>query len=380
MAVNVTSRSPANGSSREPGIQFMIQATVTVAAGEGIAFTRLQYRINGGAWKIQDREWSAASSAYVYRLLTLYSGDILDWFVVVSYVAAGGHAYAATLPTWTVYGAVDSTPPSFGGVVPATGDVSPGGLGVAFGAGVTDNVSVSWVKLYVDDTLEQSWTSARGIQHVKPLSLGAHTYRFEAADRSGNTASTGNIAITVVNGLPVAPSGAIAVAGETGLVSVANLGHVLVSWPAFLDGNPEDDLTYTLENRPAGGAWTQVATGITGLSCDWSPDIGLGAAELRVKANDGTGDSDYLTRTGITIVSSQSPTAPVLITPAGGESWREGETHAIQFTPATHPEGVPIAIEAEFSALGDFSDAVPIGTFANSGDVDWTLGTDLVDP
>ena len=121
-----------------------------------------------------------------------------------------------------------------------------------------------------------------------------------------------------------------------------------------------------------------MATGIDGLSYDWSPDIGLGAAELRVKANDGTGDSGYLARAQITIVSSQSPTAPVLVTPAGGENWREGETHTIEFTPATHPEGLPIVIEAEFSALGDFSDAVPVGIFANSGDEDWTLGTDLV--
>ena len=227
---------------------------------------------------------------------------------------------------------------------------------------VTDNVSLAWVRLYIDGVLEQSWVGSGAKSYTKKLALGPHTYRFEAADGSGNTASTGNISITVINGLPAVPPGAIAVAGETGPVSVANLGNVAVSWPAFLDGNPEDSLTYTLENRAVGGAWTEVATGIDGLSYDWSPDIGLGAAELRVKANDGTGDSGYLIRTGITIVSSQSPTEPVLLTPSGGESWREGETHAIQFTPATHPESLPIVIEAEFSALGDFSDAVPVGS------------------
>jgi len=179
---------------------------------------------------------------------------------------------------------------------------------------------------------------------------------------------------------PTVPSGTITVNGQTGAVSVANLGAIWVSWPAFSDGNVEDTLTYTLEERAAGGAWAEVASGLSGLSYEWSPDLGLGAAELRVKASDGTTDSAYLTRTGIIIVSSQSPNAPTLTSPTGGETWREGETHDVTWTPAAteHPEGLPCTYEIQFSALGDFSDAVTITTAADDGSYPWTLSTDLV--
>jgi hypothetical protein len=257
--------------------------------------------------------------------------------------------------------------------------VAPGGSGVVFGATVADNYRLRDAKLYIDDVLEATWNTPGIKTFAKKLTLGAHTYRWTAEDREGNTATTGTVSVTVINGAPEVPSGTITVAGETGAVSVANLGAIALSWPAFLDGNPEDTLTYTLEHRLASGAWAEVATGITGLTYEWSPNIGLGAAELRVKASDGAADSAYLTRTGVTIVSSQSPTEPVLTSPSGGETWREGETHDITFTPATHPEGLPVVIQAQFSASGDFSDAVDIDlAIPNDGSYPWTLSPDLV--
>jgi hypothetical protein len=378
VALVTNSRTPANNYHTE-ATSITLEWTAHTTAGEDITDSLLAWRISGGSWQYERRSWPAGTHSVAHtRRVFPDPGDLVQWFVGAIYVSPGGGGSNYQSATWSAYRDRDTTAPVIAGVLPASGNVAPGSSGVAFQCNVTDNVSLAWVRLYIDGVLEQSWVGSGAKSYTKKLALGPHTYRFEAADGSGNTASTGNINITVINGLPAVPPGAIAVADQTGAVAVANLGHVAVTWPAFLDGNPEDILTYTLENRPAGGTWTPVATGIDGLSYDWSPDIGLGAAELRVKANDGTGDSGYLARAQITIVSSQSPTAPVLVTPAGGENWREGETHTIEFTPATHPEGLPIVIEAEFSALGDFSDAVPVGIFANSGDEDWTLGTDLV--
>ena len=111
---------------------------------------------------------------------------------------------------------------------------------------------------------------------------------------------------------------------------------------------------------------------------EWIPDDGLGAAELRVKANDGTGDSaSYLSRASITVLSSQSPTDPVLDEPAD-TPWREGETHSVTWTESTHPESLPITYEIQFSAAGDFSDAVVIATTITGASYAWTLATTLV--
>ena len=368
MSVFYDSRTPADGATVPPGTSVTLSCTMhTTGPGESLVEVRLRRRKNGGSW-ITTTQNPSGSSTTISAGMSLGPSDICEWDILVKWRDSGGAIWDLQLSIRTVKGLPDTTPPTITGVTPAAGNVAPGGSGVVFAGAATDNYRLDWLKLYVDDALEQTWTST-GLKSYIKRSLGPHTYRFEAADGSGNTASTGNINITVINGLPAVPPGAIAVADQTGAVEVANLGHVAVTWPAFLDGNPEDILTYTLENRPAGGTWTPVATGIDGLSYDWSPDIGLGAAELRVKANDGTGDSGYLIRTGITIVSSQSPTEPVLLTPSGGESWREGETHELSWTPATHPEGLPIVIEAEFSAWG-FQRRGAGGTFPNPA-VDW---------
>lgn len=387
MALVTNSRTPANNYHTE-ATSITLEWTAHTTAGEDITDSLLAWRVSGGSWQYERRSWPAGTHAVAHtRRVYPDPGDLVQWFVGAIYVIAGGSGSNYQSATWSAYRNRDTTPPVIAGVLPSTGSVAPGSSGITCQCTVTDNVSVSWVRLYVDGVLEQSWVGSGdkghplaglGVSHTKKLTLGPHTYRFEAADSSGNTASTGNININVTNGLPVVPPGAITVAGQAGAVSVANLGNVAVSWPEFLDGNPEDSLTYTLENRAVGGAWTEVATGIDGLSYDWSPDIGLGAAELRVKANDGTGDSGYLARAQITIVSSQSPTAPVLVTPAGGENWREGETHEVSWTPASHPEGLPMNIEMQFSALGDFSDAIPVAVMPNTGSYDWTLSTELV--
>ena len=257
--------------------------------------------------------------------------------------------------------------------------MEPGGNGVQFGAMVADNYGLRNASLYIDGVLEQTWITAGVKTMVKALTLGAHTYRWTAEDREGNTADTGAVDITVTNGTPAPPSGA----AITVPASVANLGSVPVSWPAFLDGNPEDEgnLLYYVEASYNGGAWAAVnALGTTATSLYWTPDGGLGTAQLRVKAVDPMlASSTWVTSATITILSSQSPTDPVLLVPEGGESWREGETHTIEWTPATHPESLPITYRIEFSADGTFTDAVLVAEGVTGDEYEWTLPTDLVE-
>ncbi len=380
MGLNTTSRTPANGAVLTAGSQTLGIA-YNITGGDFAYEVKFFWRkLPGGTWQTSSNAGNYTGICSFSQTVNLQYDSSIEWYVVTYWVDAGGTYRVASYTPWTFYAAPDTTAPTITSVMPAEGDVAPGGSGVTFEATLADNYQLASGSLYIDGVLEQTWTTAGVKTMVKALTLGAHTYRWTAEDVAGNTATTGTVNITVINGAPVVPTGTITVAGQTGPVEVANLGNIALSWPAFLDGNPEDTLTYTLENRAAGGAWVEVAAGITSPAYEWSPAIGLGAAELRVKASDGTTDSAYLTRTGITIVSSQSPNAPTLTSPTGGETWREGETHDVTWTPAAteHPEGLPCTYEIQFSALGDFSDAVTITTTADDGTYPWTLSTDLV--
>lgn len=371
-------RTPADEASTSTYGSKALTVAVSADAGSVIYDFRIYSRINGGAWSYS-KQTPYSNTATLVRYVTVTPGDQVDWYQVVYWVDPAGGYQVTSGSSWQYYGAADTTDPTITSVTPATGNVAPGGTGVTFQATVQDNYQVKNAKLYVDTVLKQTWTTNGTHSRTESLDLGAHTYEWTAEDIGGNTATTGVVNITVINAVPVVPSGTITVAGETGAVSVANLGAVWISWPAFLDGNPEDSLTYTLENRAAGDAWAQVATGLTGLTYEWSPDVGIGAAELRVKANDGTGDSAYLTRTGITVLSSQAPNAPTLTAP-GAVTWREGQTQNVTWNVASpeHPESVACTYEIQFSAAGDFSDLVVITVDADGGTYAWTLATTLV--
>lgn len=380
MTLVASDRSPADQSS-------VSTATVKLSLKWGglentnIYDARLYRRVNGGSWTYTQTNPGLIVDFWTHEwTITIAPLSRVEWYGVAYHMMPGGELDVTLSPVWTVFGAADTTDPTITSVTPATGNVTPGAGGVTFQASVADNIALANAKLYVDGDLKQTWTTAGTKSRTESLTKGAHTYRWTAQDSSGNTADTGTVNITVQNMLPTVPSGTISVGGQTGAVQVANLGYVWLSWPAFIDGNPEDTLTYTVDYKIGAGEWTQIATGISGLSVEWHPDGGLGAAELRVKANDGTGDSGYLSRASISVVSSQSPNAPTLTAPAGAEEWREGETHTIEWTPASpeHPEGLPCVYEIQFSKSGNFSDAVVLTTSADGGSYSWTLDLSLV--
>jgi hypothetical protein len=375
MSVVSSSRSPANGTVNTTGSQ---DCSITWTCFDTILSTcYVYYRFNGGAWTMRTFNPQGAS-AYIadFGWTNIAPGDRIDWYTK----GTNANGESSTTASWSISraAAVDTTDPTLTSVTPATGNVSPGLTGVTFAATAADNVAVTQSKLYIDDVLEHTWGYGGALSHVTALTKGAHTYRFWCRDAAGNAAAPANTSITVVNVAPTVPSGTITVAGQTGAVEVANLGNIPVTWPAFLDSNPDDTLTYKVEEKIGAGSFTEVATGLATPAYEWTPNSGLGAAELRVRANDGTVDSAYLTRASISIVSSQSPTDPVLTAPNGGETWREGEVKDVTWTASTHPESLPITYEIQFSAAGDFSDAVVIATGVSASPYSWTLATTLV--
>lgn len=381
MGIVFSTRTPANNHVSPPGTMttLYVVGSATGYPDEFLAESKVYWRKNAGTWQVQSKEWQGTEQFSHSVALSLAPGDSIQWYVWALYFT-GSTWTAGISSTWKVYAAADTTNPTIGSVVPSAGEVAPEGTGIEFSAALNDDYIFKTGTLYIDGSPVETWTTPGTKSHVEKISLGAHTYRWTAEDQYENTADTGTVNITVINGLPEVPSGTITVAGETGAVEVANLGNVLLSWPAFLDGNPEDSLTYTVEYQIDSGGWIEIASGLSATSTYWTPDDGLGSAEIRVKANDGTGDSGYLSRSSITVMSSQSPNEPTLTSPVGGEEWREGETHAITWTEAgtEHPEGLACTYEIQFSADGTFADAVTITSDADDESYSWTLATDLV--
>lgn len=80
-----------------------------------------------------------------------------------------------------------------------------------------------------------------------------------------------------------------------------------------------------------------------------------------------------------TLVSA--PSAPIAVdNPAGGESWREGSVQTIEWTPADpeQAEGFTCLYDIEFSAAGDFTDAVTVVEGEADASYVWTLPESLV--
>jgi hypothetical protein len=92
---------------------------------------------------------------------------------------------------------------------------------------------------------------------------------------------------------------------------------------------------------------------------------------------------DGYTQPKLTIVYCTLPPNPPasLDSPAGGETWRECETHNLTYTAADpeHPEGIaPASYHFQFSANGTFSDAVEIASGVTGGSYAWVLPASLV--
>lgn len=382
MPVAPTSRTPAIKATVDPGYTT-IGMTFDATDGAYIYEVKLFWRVGSGTWQ----EWSSGISVWTgtgLKFETEVSSPPeaeVEWSATCYFVDEYGRFQVANYYPWPFTVKPDTTAPTITPSAPAASQ-APGVDGITFAANIQDNWNVVSVKLYVDGDLVKTWSAGSGVRSfVKKLTKGAHSYYWWAKDGSGNESQTASTDFTVVNAAPAKPAGVVTVLGRTGAVSVANLGAIPVSWPAFPDGNPEDAVTYRLENRAAGGGWALVAEDISSPAYEWTPDLGLGAVELRVRATDGTDTSDWMTRTGITVVASQPPNAPTLTAPTDSDDWREGETHDVTWTKADpeHPEGLPCTYEVQFSAAGDFSDAVTVGSGLTGESWPWVLSPELVD-
>lgn len=376
MAVANTARSPSNGYVFPYSAETIsIGGTWTPDGDTVITQVTTYYKVgSAGSWQSRTTSVPGGGETAAGVQVYLGEGQTCYWYQVCLWYMPG-REYGGSTPSaqWTCTRAFDTNPPSIDVQSPAAAQ-APAVNGILFQALISKPSRFERADLYIDSELEAQWDTVGLKSYYKPLSLGEHTYRWYAVDKSDNASDTGTVAFGVVNAAPYIPSGAISVPAQ-----VANLGSVYVKWPAFPDGNPEDAVSYSFEAKHGEGEWSELASGLPGPEYYWTPNGGLGPAQVRVRAHDGTAYSDYLTSGTITVRSSQSPNDPT-IGALADTPWREGEVRRVSWTPASpeHPEGLPVTYRVQFSAAGDFSDAVTIGELLTGAYYDWPIAPDMV--
>ena len=74
-----------------------------------------------------------------------------------------------------------------------------------------------------------------------------------------------------------------------------------------------------------------------------------------------------------------NPSKPSIVVPSGLETWRVGETHTLEYTPASPEQSASWACKYawQLSPAGDFTDAIDITDVATGGEHEWTVADDL---
>ncbi len=386
MAITFTSRSPAAGYSITTNL-VTLSATANesgyIADKNGLVVVALYWSVNGGGFQVAQVTGDYAENLSVSTTLrNLRPGDRIDWLVYARTDAIWDYPREANSDTRTATVAADSSGPTLSPVTPA--DAAAGAPPVAFSVTAADDYGVESMELWVDGVKvrEVLGISSNATYYdnsytldwsVSGLAAGAVSWYAKATDINGNVTTLPTRTYTVTNAAPTTPG------APTLAATVGQGGSVLVSWAASSDYNG-DALTYNLEEKYGAGAYSSVATGITSTSYVWTPSS-AGTAWLHVQANDGTAVSGWAESAQIIVVANTAPNAPTLTAP-GAVTWREGETQNITWTEASprDADGHAVTYEGEFSALGDFTDAVAIfsGVAQGSTSYAWTLATTLV--
>ena len=162
-----------------------------------------------------------------------------------------------------------------------------------------------------------------------------------------------------------------------GQINTGTLTTAYASWtiPATTTGSPVQsvDFASVIQEIVNRGDW--LYGNALGLNI-----IGGGPSGERAKFASYEHSSYDAIRLDIEFTDPDPPNAPTLTAPDGAESWREGETKNLAYTIASpeHPDGLPCTYEFEFSAAGDFTDAVEAEADIASSPHAWVLPQNLV--
>lgn len=171
---SVSITGPANNATVSGTIQVQGSAT------DNVGVTRIQFYIDGQLVS------SAASSPFSFSWNTTSAANASHKLTVQAYDAAGNMGSASVSVTVSNTTVVDTTPPTVTITNPRNGSNVTGNVSISVAA--TDNVGVTQVSIYVDNTLKCTDTVApyTCAWNTKKVASGSHTITATAWDKAGN--------------------------------------------------------------------------------------------------------------------------------------------------------------------------------------------------
>lgn len=171
---SVSITSPANNATVSGTIQVQGSAT------DNVGVTKIQFYIDGQLVS------SAASSPFSFSWNTTSAANASHTLAVHAYDAAGNVGSASLNVTVSNTTVVDITPPTVTITSPRNGSSVTGNVTISVAA--TDNVGVTQVSIYVDNTLKCTDTVApyTCTWNTKKIASGSHTITATAWDKAGN--------------------------------------------------------------------------------------------------------------------------------------------------------------------------------------------------
>ncbi|MBN1379814.1 MAG: hypothetical protein JXA04_11335 [Gammaproteobacteria bacterium] len=348
--VTTTINAPSSDSDGSFTVAWTVTATGTIAGG----YTRLQQRLNGGAWGDVVQK-NLGSQSHTVTVTNSGTYDYRVFYYYVQIVALPYYPYAQQTPYFgysstdtTVVTLAPTSPPSSAPTITLAGTDSDGGYSLSWN-------SVSGASSYTWQERENSgsWgteTSTNSTSLSRSKSNGTYGYHVKACNSVGCStySSEASIIVAITPGVP----SSISVGPNP------SAGDIEVSW-----GSASGTVTrYELEQQKNGGGWINIYNG-TALSQAISVSTD-GSYAYRVRAcnvvSTYTNCTGWRTSSAITVVVPAMLTVPTSDTDGDGTftlSWSGGHTYIQIFE-----DGV--AIHNSGDASGSISVTRESGTYS----------------
>ena len=197
-------------------------ATVSASASDNVGVTRVELFVDGALASTD------TSSPYSFSWDTTASSNGAHALTSKAYDAAGNSSTSAAINVTVSNTITDTQAPSTSITSPANGATVS--AIVTVNASASDNVGVTRVEFYVDDSLASTDTTASYSYswNTTTVTNGTHTLSTKAFDAAGNAGTSATISVTVNNtGADVLPP---LISGVTSVITNSKNGSFEIRW------------------------------------------------------------------------------------------------------------------------------------------------------
>ena len=334
-------------------------SAIALAASDNVGVTSVELSIDGS------QTATMTTSPYTYSWDTTGFNLGTHTLLAKAYDAAGNVGESSSV-TFTIVPVPDTTKPTASITAPVAGANIAQGDSAAITANASDNVGVTQVEVFIDDTSKSVLQSAPYTytwSTSTATSLGTHTILVRASDAAGNTSDS----TVIINIVPppdlTAPSAAI--------TTPAANASIIVGTAVPIDVTATDDIGVTKVDFQVDAA-TKNSDTTSPYSYTWdSTGASIGTHTLGVIVYDAAGNTT-LVPVSVNIVPVPDTTKPTVsvTSPASGSSIVTGASSAITLSAADDTA----VTKVELSIDGTLKTTLTTAPYAYTWD---TTGTSL---